>query len=73
MKALEAINKYIEEFPEEATGYLEHGNLLDVMGKPDQARQSWLKVLRFESEGPNAVAARANIERVDVKKPATNQ
>ena len=72
-RALEAITEYIDAFPDDVSGHLEHGNLLDAMGKPGAARKSWLKVLTLTAVGTDADAARANIERMDVHKPVLDE
>lgn len=69
-KAIEALDAYQEIYDEDPSGHLERGNLLDAMGLPNDARKSWLKVLQLVENGPDASAAQANIERLDVRKSA---
>ncbi len=67
-KAEDALNRYIKLYPDDPSAFLELGNLQDALGNSDAARQAWLKVLTLAEVGPDADAARANIERVDVAK-----
>ena len=67
-KAEGALNRYIKLYPVDPSAYLELGNLKDALGNSVAARQAWLKVLTLAEIGPDADAARANIERVDVVK-----
>lgn len=69
-KALRALDGYQAIYADDPAGHLERGNLMDAMGRHADARQSWLQVLQLVEDGPDAVAARANIERLDVNKPA---
>jgi len=62
--AKQAVEEYIEVYPEASDGHLEHGNLMDVLGNAAEAKASWLKVLELVQSGPDATAARANLERV---------
>ena len=48
-------------------GLLERGILRRLRGDDDGARRDWLKVLGLVADGPLAEAARANIEKMDVK------
>jgi len=65
-KAEQAINEFLELFPKRPDGHLEHGNLYDARGLTDYARASWLMVLSLVESGPDADAARANLERIDI-------
>ena len=65
-KALTALDDYQSIFPRQTAGYLERGNLMDAMGRSKEARKSWLKLLEISDVGPDADAARANLERLDV-------
>ena len=48
-------------------GLLERGILRRLRGDDDGARRDWLRVLGLIADGPLAEAARANIEKMDVK------
>jgi hypothetical protein len=37
-----------------------------MQGHNDQARKDWMKILELTTEGEAALAARANIEKLDV-------
>ncbi len=63
-----ALDQYLEVYPEDASAYLELGNLKDAQGDQPAARQAWLKVLSLGEVGPDADAARVNLERIDVSK-----
>jgi len=65
-KALIALDNYQAVYSNRTAGYLERGNLLDALGQKKEARQSWLKLLQITDIGPDADAARANLERLDV-------
>lgn len=67
-KAERSLEAYIRQYSDDPAAYLELGNLRDAMGDAGAARAAWLKVLLLEEGGPNAEAARANIERIDVSK-----
>jgi len=71
-KAAAALDRYTAAYPDNPSAYLERGNLMDAMGDEAAARKAWLKVLSLEQVGPDADAARANIQRVDVKKEPGN-
>ncbi len=66
MRANRALADFQAVFPKQAAGYLELGNLRHAEGDKEAARKAWLKVLLLEDHGPNADAARANIERMDL-------
>ncbi|MBO6504642.1 MAG: tetratricopeptide repeat protein [Kordiimonadaceae bacterium] len=63
-----SLNQYIEAFPSDPSAFLELGNLKDATGDRTAARSAWLKVLSISEVGPDADAARANLERIDVAK-----
>ena len=63
VEAIRAVEEYIDIYPSETNGYLEYGNLMDAMGKQGDARKHWLTVLELSETGPDAEAARANLER----------
>lgn len=63
-----ALAAYLVDYPNDPSAYLELGNLRDAMGEQDDARSAWLKVLSLTENGPDADAARANLERIDVSK-----
>ena len=48
-------------------GLVERGILRRLRGDDDGARRDWLRVLGLAADGPLAEAARANIEKMDVK------
>lgn len=68
LRAGEALNGYRAVFPDDPSALLELGNLRDAMGDTDGARQAWLQLLAVTEVGPDADAARANLERIDVVK-----
>jgi len=65
-KALAALDGFQSVYPDRTAGYLERGNLLDVLGQKQEARQNWLKLLQLAEVGADADAARANLERLDM-------
>lgn len=67
-RAEDALTQYLEAFPDDPSAYLELGNLKDAVGNSSQARTAWIKVLTLVQTGPDADAARANLERLDVTK-----
>ncbi len=67
-RAETALEQYIEAFPADPSAFLELGNLKDATGDRASARVAWLKVLSISEVGPDADAARANLERIDVVK-----
>lgn len=67
-RAEAALDRYMEIYPDNPSAFLERGNLMDARGNAAAARLAWLKVLSLVQAGPDAEAARANIERVDVTK-----
>ncbi|MFC3053710.1 tetratricopeptide repeat protein [Kordiimonas pumila] len=68
-KADAAITEYLALYPNDPAGYLERGNLYDATGKAQEARLSWLKVIELSPDSVDADAARANLERLDMKRP----
>ncbi|NVJ99535.1 MAG: hypothetical protein HWE25_15390 [Alphaproteobacteria bacterium] len=66
-RAEEALAEYQSIFSNDAAGFLELGNLRHAQGRTEEARQAWIKVLLLEEFGVSAKAARANLERLDVK------
>jgi tetratricopeptide (TPR) repeat protein len=66
-RAEEALMKYRSAYPSDTAVQLELGNLRYAQGRFDEARQAWLDLLLSAEEGPNAEAARANLEKLDVK------
>jgi regulator of sirC expression with transglutaminase-like and TPR domain len=46
---------------------LERGNLRRLIGDDDGARADWIKLLQTDPESIPADAARANLEKLDVK------
>ncbi len=67
-RAEAALDRYTATYPDNPSAYLERGNLMDAKGDATAARKAWLNVLSIVQVGPDADAARANIERVDVIK-----
>lgn len=67
-KAEQSLEAYVKQFPNDPSAFLEFGNLKDAMGDAGAARKAWLRVLTLQEIGPDADAARANIERIDVVK-----
>lgn len=63
-----ALAQFMEKHPDNSSAYLELGNLRDAQGNREAARKAWLKVLALNGTGPDAEAARANLERIDVVK-----
>ncbi len=71
VRAEAALDQYTATHPDNPSAYLERGNLMDAKGDAAAARKAWLNVLSLTQVGPDADAARANIERIDViKEPA---
>lgn len=67
-RAETSLQAYISDFPTDPSAFLELGNLKDATGDQAAARTAWLKVLSITETGPDADAARANLERIDVVK-----
>lgn len=67
-RAETSLEEYIQAFPDNPSAFLELGNLKDATGDRAAARAAWLKVLSISEVGPDAEAARANLERIDVVK-----
>jgi Flp pilus assembly protein TadD len=62
------IDKALALDPRSADALLERGNLKRLAGDGAGARADWLALLRLvEQDAPQAQAARANIEKLDVK------
>ncbi len=55
--------------PSHPEGLLERGILKRIAGDSEGARKDWMWILRLEPDGAAADAARANLERLDVKGP----
>ena len=68
IRANQALDAYRAVYPDDPSALLELGNLRDAEGDAPAARQAWLKLLQLSPEGPDADAARANLERLDVNK-----
>jgi tetratricopeptide (TPR) repeat protein len=66
-RAEEARMQYSRAYPADTAIQLELGNLRYGQGRFDEARQAWLDLILKTEEGPNAEAARANLEKLDVK------
>ncbi|TNE61492.1 MAG: tetratricopeptide repeat protein [Alphaproteobacteria bacterium] len=66
-EASAALQAYMEAFPDEPSAYLELGNLNHALGNIEDARKAWLKVLLITETGPDADAARDNLEKLDLK------
>ncbi|MCJ9429910.1 tetratricopeptide repeat protein [Kordiimonas marina] len=62
-----ALDNYMKTHPDNSTAYLEKGNLAYALGDKDGARQAWVKVLLLTQKGPDAKAARDNIEKMDLE------
>ena len=67
VEAISSLEEYLKIYPAETNGYLEYGNLMDAMGKQSDARENWLKVLELSETGPDADAARKNLERTALR------
>lgn len=63
-----ALAGYLRVVPDDPAAYLELGNLRDAQGNRPEARKAWLKAIALNEAGADAVAARANLERIDVAK-----
>lgn len=66
-RAEEALMRYRELYPTDTAVLLELGNLRFAQGRVDEARRAWLDLLLRTEEGPDAEAARTNLEKLDVK------
>lgn len=66
-EALGHIENALDKRPDWPQALLERGNIKALFGDDDGARSDWLQVLRFETEGPTAVAARANLAALDIR------
>ncbi len=69
----EDIDRALRRAPENRNALLERGLIFAARGDPAAARADWLRVLERNSAGPLADAARAGLERIDLKvrKPNT--
>ena len=67
-EAESALVQYQQVYSDDPSGFLELGNLKNQLEDLAGARAAWLRVLLLQEEGPDADAARANIETLDVKK-----
>ncbi len=65
--ALADTERALEIEPDHAIALLERGNALRLLGRKDEARKSWLRLITQWPKGGAAVAARANLERMDLK------
>jgi tetratricopeptide (TPR) repeat protein len=61
------IERALKIDPANADGLLERGILHRLKGEDAPAREDWIKVLSLVPQGPTAEAARANLEKLDVK------
>lgn len=61
------IERALKIDPANADGLLERGILHRLNGEDARAREDWIKVLSLVPHGPAAEAARANLEKLDVK------
>ncbi len=66
--AAQALSLYEQVYPNDPSARLEFGNLMHAQNNFKEARQAWLDVLLLQSEGVDAVAARANLEALDLKR-----
>lgn len=65
--ALEDVKQALTRNPDNLEGLLERGNLRRLTGDDEGARADWLRVVTLAEKSPAAEAARANLERLDVK------
>ena len=65
--ALEDVTRALAIDPASPEGYLERGILRRMASDPKGAREDWLKVLSLAPGGAAGKAARANLEKLDVK------
>lgn len=61
------IRAALKRRPNHPEGLLEQGNIRRLAGNKKGAREAWLKVIEVAPESPAADAARANLEKLDVK------
>ncbi len=66
-RAEAALAQYRKAYPGDIAALLELGNLRFAQGRKDEARKAWLDLLLKTEEGPDADAARANLQKLDVK------
>ena len=65
-RAEQALKRYREVYPNDTSALLELGNLRAAEGRTEDARKAWLDLLLKTEEGPDAEAARANLQNLDV-------
>ena len=65
--AEEDIRRALSLAPDSRDALLERGMIAAKKGEIAAARADWLRVIELNSSGPLADAARANLERIDVK------
>ncbi|MEE8453612.1 MAG: tetratricopeptide repeat protein [Limibaculum sp.] len=65
--AQEDISRALTLAPDSADALLERGMIAARKGDPATARADWLRVIELNSAGPLADAARASLERLDLK------
>lgn len=65
--ARDDLSKALALDPGFADSYVERGHLRLAAGDRDGARKDWLHALRLAPDGPAAEAARANLEKLDVR------
>ena len=68
LEAEKSLKLYEKVYPDDPSARLEFGNLMHAQGKLDMARQAWLEVLLLTEQGPNADAARSNLQALDLKR-----
>ncbi|MEO5336134.1 MAG: tetratricopeptide repeat protein [Magnetospirillum sp. WYHS-4] len=66
-KALADVERALALDPNHPEGLLERGILRRMKGNDAGARQDWMQLLRNAPDGDTAAAARANLEKMDVK------
>ncbi len=67
--AAQDVERALNLSPTHLDGLLERGIVRRLTGNDKGARDDWMWILRMAPESPAADAARANLERMDVKKP----
>ena len=63
-EADQALKDFLAGYPDDPAGYLELGNLRAEQDRMSAAQKAWLKVLELEDQGPNADAARQNLQDI---------
>ena len=72
--AMSDIENALSQEPQNPQALFERGKLHQIAGNKDLARQDWLNVIELSNGTPVADAAKANIEKMDVRTgPNTNQ